>query len=121
MKPSNQPKHPLVNILKGKCPHCGKGQVFAKGENFFQMPMMHVHCSECNYQFDREPGYFLGAMYISYGLAVVQALLTFFIVHFAFPELATIWTPICIMLVILAFAKTNYKLSRILYIHLFPW
>lgn len=31
---------------------------------------MHDRCPVCGLHFDREPGYFLGAMYISYGLGV---------------------------------------------------
>ncbi|MGZ3865351.1 MAG: hypothetical protein ACXVJI_23315 [Mucilaginibacter sp.] len=121
MKAIKQHKHSLKGMLQGKCPHCGKGYVFIKGEKLLQMPVMHEHCQECNYQFDREPGYFLGAMYLSYGFAVIQAITIFLLVHFLFPALATIWTPVFIMLVILIFAKTNYKLSRVMYIHIFPW
>jgi Protein of unknown function (DUF983) len=32
---------------------------------------MNDRCPECGLTFNREPGYFLGAMYISYGLALV--------------------------------------------------
>jgi hypothetical protein len=32
---------------------------------------MHDYCPTCGLRFNREPGYFLGAMYISYGLALV--------------------------------------------------
>ena len=32
---------------------------------------MYEHCEVCDLKFEREPGYFLGAMYISYGLGVV--------------------------------------------------
>jgi len=32
---------------------------------------MHPCCPVCGLKFEREPGYFLGAMYISYGVAVV--------------------------------------------------
>jgi hypothetical protein len=32
---------------------------------------MHERCPVCHLRFEREPGYFLGAMYISYGLALV--------------------------------------------------
>lgn len=32
---------------------------------------MHERCSACDLKFDREQGYFLGAMYIGYGLAIV--------------------------------------------------
>jgi hypothetical protein len=32
---------------------------------------MHERCPVCDLKFEREPGYFLGAMYISYALALV--------------------------------------------------
>ena len=32
---------------------------------------MHPRCPVCDLKFEREEGYFLGAMYISYGLALV--------------------------------------------------
>jgi len=32
---------------------------------------MHPSCPVCGLKFEREPGYFLGAMYISYGLALI--------------------------------------------------
>jgi len=31
---------------------------------------MHERCPACGLRFEREPGYFLGAMYIGYGLAL---------------------------------------------------
>jgi ABC-type transport system involved in cytochrome c biogenesis permease component len=31
---------------------------------------MHDRCSSCGLHFNREPGYFLGAMYVSYGLGL---------------------------------------------------
>lgn len=32
---------------------------------------MHELCPSCGLKFEREPGYFLGAMYLSYGLALI--------------------------------------------------
>ncbi len=32
---------------------------------------MHEYCPECGLKFEREQGYFLGAMYISYGLGLI--------------------------------------------------
>jgi len=32
---------------------------------------MHERCPTCGLKFEREPGYFLGAMYVSYALALV--------------------------------------------------
>ncbi len=31
---------------------------------------MHSHCSNCNLKYEKEPGFFYGAMYVSYGLTV---------------------------------------------------
>ena len=36
---------------------------------------MHERCPVCGLKFQREAGYFLGAMYISYGLALLAILL----------------------------------------------
>ncbi len=35
---------------------------------------MHAKCPDCGLPLDPEPGYYLGAMYINYGLTVVVAL-----------------------------------------------
>ncbi|MES2680647.1 MAG: DUF983 domain-containing protein [Bacteroidota bacterium] len=107
-------------ILTEKCPHCGKGQVFKKRENILQLPVMYERCKSCNYFFDREPGYFLGAMYISYGLAVLQGIITFLICHFFFKEMETLMVCIVLVAVVLLFSMKNYKLSRVIYIHIFP-
>lgn len=119
MKPAK--KHLLRNILQEKCPNCGQSHVFEKKTGFFELPKMKERCDSCNYYFDREPGYFIGAMYISYGLAVLQGLITFLLVHFLFPSVPTLGVVFIILGVILLFSLKNYKLSRIIYIHIFPY
>ncbi len=111
----------ILNIIQEKCPNCGQSHVFQKSTRMFEMPVMKEKCDHCNYKFDREPGYFLGAMYISYGIAVFICVLTFLLFHFGFPFLPIVYTPIAIGMSILLIAKKNYKISRIIYIHLFPW
>lgn len=111
----------IKNVFLDKCPNCSKGLVFEKSVGVFKMPVMYEKCEKCSYQFDREPGYFLGAMYISYGFAVLQAIIAFVVTFYFFPELSTFWQVFIIIFVLLAFAKKNYKISRILYIHIFPW
>ncbi len=111
----------LKLILKEKCPNCGKGSVYQKRKHFIELPIMNDRCEECQYYFDREPGYFLGAMYISYGLAVVQGIITFLLLYYFLPNIPTIWVVLIILLVIFLFSIKNYKLSRIIYIHIFPY
>ena len=55
----------LGALLKQRCPRCLQGQVFVR------LFHMHEHCPACGLPFEREPGYFTGAMYISYGLAII--------------------------------------------------
>ncbi len=62
----------LGAILKKRCPKCRQGSIFAA-------PLvMHDDCPVCGLDFDRgDPGYFTGAMYVSYALAIpLLALLT---------------------------------------------
>lgn len=109
------------SIYKEKCPHCGKGHVFERGLSAFRIPVMEDRCSKCDYRFEREPGYFIGAMYLSYGLAIFQGILGFLVCNTLFPGLGIEWIVVAVILPMLLMAKKNFKWSRILYIHIFPW
>lgn len=111
----------ILNILAEKCPNCGRSHVFEKKKHAFQLPVMKTKCEVCNYRFDREPGYFLGAMYVSYALAVFQAIVTFLIFYFLFPSVPLLYVAFTIVSVIILFSMKNFKLSRVMYIHIFPW
>jgi hypothetical protein len=39
---------------------------------------MYDRCARCHLRFEREQGYFLGAMYINYGVTVILALIGYF-------------------------------------------
>lgn len=59
-----------------RCPACGRGKVF---RGWFSM---HENCSHCGAKFTREAGFFLGSIYVNYGLtalivAVVYPILLF--------------------------------------------
>ena len=111
----------FIRVMKEKCPNCGKGDVYRKKTKFLELPVMKDDCDICHYHFDREPGYFLGAMYISYGLAVIQGIITFLALYIFLPSLPTIYVVLAILAVISLFSLKNYKLSRIIYIHIFPY
>lgn len=115
-----QKQNLALRMLTEKCPHCGKGRIFEKREKLVELPKMNVRCGECNYLFDREPGYFLGAMYVSYGLAVFQGILTFLACYFFFPNLPTLLVCFIIIGVLLSFSLRNYRLSRVIYMYIFP-
>ncbi len=60
----------LRSILQQRCPRCRMGRIF-RYSIFRGFPKMQERCAICDLKFEREPGYFLGAMYISYGLGVL--------------------------------------------------
>lgn len=73
------------SILTLKCPKCHEGDLFCnknlyQPKDFFKMP---DHCPKCGQNYMLEPGFYFGAMYVSYGLtialnvAVFVALLVF--------------------------------------------
>lgn len=71
----------LSHALKLKCPQCGQGELFAKKSSMLDMI---THCSQCGLKYEKETGFFYGAMYISYGINVatfVIALVIFYMVE----------------------------------------
>lgn len=111
----------MLDVFNEKCPKCRQGYVFKQNVSVLKLPIMHDACEKCAYHYDREPGYFLGAMYLSYGFAVLQGILTYFILDSAFPWLSINYKTLILILVITLLGRKNYKLSRVLYIHIFPW
>src|SRR5215475_8890697 len=59
------------SMLRQLCPRCRNGRIF-RGSAFriYSWPKMYERCPICDLKFERESGYFLGAMYISYGIGV---------------------------------------------------
>jgi hypothetical protein len=58
----------MRGILQQLCPRCRAGKIFRKSVWLF--PGMYERCPVCGLKFEREDGYFLGAMYISYALGI---------------------------------------------------
>jgi hypothetical protein len=80
-------------------------------------PKMHQRCRVCDLKFEREEGYFLGAMYISYALALVTIVGLAMLLW-----LATSWSlqkiTIVAILLFLPLAPTLTLFSRVLWIYL---
>ena len=66
----------LSRALRLRCPLCGQGRLFRGWLR------MNQECPNCGVKFEREPGFFLGSIYINYGLtalivAIVYPILLF--------------------------------------------
>src|SRR5205085_4255759 len=67
--------------LRQRCPHCRTGRIFS---GWLQMNAL---CPVCGLRFEREPGYFLGAMYFSYPLSIPILGFLMLALHLLFPEM----------------------------------
>jgi hypothetical protein len=78
---------------------------------------MHERCQNCDQRFSPEPGFYYGAMFISYVISGWLLLLTALLLVFYFG-----WTVEKTMLVVIAIGGLTYfklmRTSRSLYIHL---
>jgi uncharacterized protein (DUF983 family) len=106
--------HPLTLLWRG-CPRCG--------HPIFRRPLeMYEECPGCGLDFDRgQPGYFTGAMYVSYALAIPLIALLTWIEHLIMPD----WS--LFRLVLLAWALCIplipwvWQYSRTIWIHFDQW
>jgi uncharacterized protein (DUF983 family) len=60
-------------IVRELCPRCHKGKIF-RGPLWRTYLTMYERCPECHLKYEREQGYFLGAMYFSYLLSIPPVL-----------------------------------------------
>lgn len=62
----------IYSILTSRCLRCHVSKIFLNSSSYKykNWDKMHPDCPTCGLHFEREPGFFQGAMYISYGLAV---------------------------------------------------
>jgi uncharacterized protein (DUF983 family) len=106
----------LSDILHQRCPRCRTGTIF-RYSIFRGFPKMYDRCPVCDLKFDREPGYFLGAMYVSYGLGVVIVAILAAILWYATGWWVTKDTIVAV-LIFLPVAPTITLFSRVLWIYL---
>lgn len=76
------------------------------------------HCSNCGLKYMREPSFYYGAMYVSYGLSVGVAIITFIISYLGFNlTLKQSFLPIIIAIIISA--PFSARWSRIIWANIF--
>lgn len=80
--PQDTPKL-FTSFIRGKCPRCRNGNVFTYPlSHFLKFSKTNEHCPHCDLKFEPEPGFYWGAMYISYafstGLLIIAGILTVF-------------------------------------------
>ena len=103
-------------IKDEKCPRCHRGNLFItsayKLNGFYQM---NRQCPVCEQTFEPEPGFYFGAMFISYGMLVIMSILTWLILFFVFHPVFGVYVVVILILNVLLLPFI-FRYSRTLYL-----
>ncbi len=112
----------FYSIAKNKCPHCHEGAFFNHSNpynltNFYEMDKS---CKVCGEKYEREPGFYFGAMFVSYALNVAWFVAAWVATLVLIPEEENL---LLIASIIVGFglvmAPLTYRLSRLIWINIF--
>lgn len=107
-------------IVEGRCPRCRTGKMF-KHNSFAlsKLTQTNTECSNCKQDFVIEPGFYWGAMYISYGVNVASLIGCLIVYLVFFYEKSELYVVGAMIVIVGLLIPINYKYSRILMLHLF--
>ena len=82
---------------------------------------MNDDCPVCGLHFEREQGYFLGAMYLSYALSVPLLGLLMLVTYLLVPELRFEFIVLVATIAYLPFVPLVFRYSRVFWIYFERW
>ncbi len=109
----------LYSIYNNKCPKCHQGDFFiTKSPYHKDFIKMHEKCSHCHDLFNKEVGFYYGAMYVSYGLniGIGVALFLLMVLIFKIDLLIYLFSFLIIEVILFPWVM---RISRLIYINLF--
>ena len=110
----------LYSILNFKCPFCHEGQFFqAHPYNLRRAGDLLERCPACQRKYSIEPGFYFGAMYVSYAITVALAVSMWVAILVLAPDMELHWQVAMIGSVILIGAPIFYALSKIIWANMF--
>lgn len=118
-KPTFIPNRTLA-LLNCKCPQCQTGDMFITGStNLKGFTKMYDNCQVCGLKYEIEPGFFWGAMYVSYALTTGLMLVTCAVLVLGFND-PEFWVYVAtITSLVLLTLPWVFRYSRVLMIYLF--
>lgn len=102
-------------MFRWRCPRCGNAPIYqASGK-------LHDRCLSCDLLFNREPGYFIGALYFSYAMASALLGAIFLLVWNLAPTWDPMWHAIFAAACLLPVAPTITRFSRVIWLYFDHW
>ena len=96
-------------IVHQRCPRCRRGLVFRRRLAMYNL------CPACGMKYEREPGYFIGAMYISYAFAAFYIGVMSFVCTLLIPSLDFAWTVVVAAALMLPLVPAMIRYSKVIW------
>ncbi len=110
----------LYSIVHLKCPFCQEGDFFvAHPYDLKLVGELHPTCPVCHRTFEKEPGFYWGAMFVSYALSVGFSLMAFGIIWWLQPGMGLLGYFIGVVGATVLVAPYLYALSKIIWANMF--
>lgn len=105
-------------VVQGRCPRCRTGQVFSGPAYGRKRQHMHENCAHCTLRYEREPGYFYVAMFVSYALIVAELVVGCTAAYILLGKTENPWIYLGVALVIgVGLSPVNFMYSRLILLH----
>ncbi|MBC3789044.1 DUF983 domain-containing protein [Spirosoma utsteinense] len=110
----------LYSIFFNTCPRCQQGSFFAVSNpyNLKRFDEMNPQCACCGERFEREPGYYTGALYVSYAYYTALIVGCFIVMEVLLAMELGYFLAILISLIILL-TPVVFRLARLTWINFF--
>jgi uncharacterized protein (DUF983 family) len=111
----------LYSILAMKCPRCNEGDQFPPGTFFSpkRFSEMYPKCPCCGQTYEPEPGFYYGAMYVSFGISTAIFLGVFLILNMLVEEVTFNMVLISILVIVIGMLPFTYRISRSIWLNIF--
>ena len=105
-------------LLSGKCPACRQGDIFKYPlKRISKFAEMHRNCPVCGTSLEPEPGFYFGAMFVSYGLSVLLFICLWLALYIFWNPSDVVYV-IVIALGAVVFTPISFRFSRTIYLYM---
>lgn len=111
------------SIFYNKCPKCHHGMFWHKNNPYLNVlknnKQTNSECNKCLLKYEIEPGFWFGAMYVSYAIAVAFLLIFGLILYSLFENIDMMTLVITLSFLVIIFSPINHFFSRLIWINIF--
>lgn len=110
----------LYAILNSKCPRCHEGDMFPAGTLYSRkFSLMNEKCACCGQHFEPEPGYYYGAMFVSYAFSTAIFIGIWVLMELLAKEVTLGMMVAALIASVILLLPLNFRLSRSIWIKFF--